>query len=107
MKTLLLIAAATLSLTASAGNLDKTEIVWVKGETAQAAYDAAMDIVEEVNADRWGKTRFSFLSQCNPTASDFDDDHKFNRKAYTSTSRVTLNHVTGIYGATVVVRCED
>ncbi|MBK24709.1 MAG: hypothetical protein CME70_11995 [Halobacteriovorax sp.] len=107
MKKFIAIAAALLSLSAFAGNLDKTEIVWLKGETAQGVFAKAEAMATEINGDRWGKTKFSYLSQCNPTSSDFEDSHSFNRKAYTSTSRVTFNHVTGVYGATVVVRCED
>ncbi len=107
MKKLIALTVALLSLSSFAGNLDKTEIVWVKGaESAQAAYAEAMDMVEQVNGDRWGKTRFSFLSRCNPTNSDLEDG-SFGRKAYTTSSRVTMNHVTGLYGTTVVVRCQD
>lgn len=108
MKKLIALSAALLSLSSFAGNLDKTEIVWVKGmPSAQAVYAQAMDMVNEINGDRWGRTKFSYLSQCNPTNSDFEDSNTFRRKAYTSTSRVTLDHVTGLYRATVVVRCED
>ncbi len=107
MKKFIAIAAALLSLSSFAGNLDKTEIVWIKGaESGQAAYAQAMDMVEEINGDTWGRTRFSFLKSCNPTHSDLEDG-SFGRKAYTSTSRVTFNHVSGLYGATVVVRCKD
>ena len=108
MKKFIAIAAALLSLSSFAGNLDKTEIVWIRGaESGQAAYAEAMQMVDAVNGDTWGRTRFSFLKQCNPTHSDFEDSFSFGRKAYTSTSRVTFNHVSGLYGATVVVRCKD
>jgi hypothetical protein len=107
MKKLIALTVALLSLSSFAGGYDKTEIVWIKSApTAQAAYGQAMEMVEEINGDRWGRTRFSFLSRCNPTNSDLEDG-SFRRKAHTSTNRVTFNHVSGLYGATVVVRCED
>ena len=108
MKKLIALTAALLSLSTFASGYDKTEIVWIKSApTAQAAYGQAMEMVEEINGDRWGRTRFSYLNRCNPTNSDFEDSNTFRRKAHTSTNRVTFNHVSGLYGATVVVRCED
>jgi hypothetical protein len=107
MKKIIAVAAAVLSLSSFAGNLDDTEMVWLKGDTAQGVYAQAQAMVKEINGDTWGRTKFSYLSTCNPTNSDLEGGNTFNRKAYTSTSRVTLNHVSGVYGATVVVRCED
>ncbi|MFT6068066.1 MAG: hypothetical protein ACJAT2_002150 [Bacteriovoracaceae bacterium] len=107
MKKFIALAAAVLSLSSFAGNLDKTEVVWLKGETAQGVYAKAQAMVKEINGDTWGRTRFSYLSQCNPTHGDFEDSFSFGRKAYTSSSRVTFNHVTGVYGVTVIVRCDD
>lgn len=107
MKKFIAVAAALLSFSTFASNLDDTEIVWLKGDTAQSVYAKAQAMVKEINGDTWGRTKFSYLNTCNPTSGDFEDSYSFNRKAYTSTSRVTFNHVSGVYGATVVVRCED
>jgi hypothetical protein len=107
MKKLIAIAAALLSLSSFAGNLDKTEIVWITGaESGQAAYAEAMEMVEAVKADTFGRASFSFLKECNPTLENLRNNFDYKRKAYTSTSRVKLDHVSGLYGTTVVVLCK-
>lgn len=107
MKKLIALAAALLSLSSVAGSYDALDIVRTKGESAQEAYSKALAIAEEINADRWGKTRFSYLMNCNPTHSDFEDSMIFRRKAIAFSSKVSLNHVTGVYTGIVDVRCED
>ena len=96
---------ALLSLSTFAGGYDRLELVRVKGETAQYAFSKAEQISNKVNDAKWS-TKLSFLRTCNPTNNDIQDG-SFRRKAHTSSSSVTLNHVTGVYTAIVKVRCED
>jgi len=106
MKKFIALTIALLSLSAFAGRYDKVELVRVKGETAMSAYSQAQAMAAEVNADRWGRTKFSFLKRCNPTHSDIEDG-SFRRKAFVNSGKVSLNHVTGMYTAILDVRCED
>tara|TARA_R110002072_G_scaffold276051_1_gene437349 strand:- start:78281 stop:78598 length:318 start_codon:yes stop_codon:yes gene_type:complete len=105
MKTLLAIILTVSSIMSFAGD-DKLEIVRIKDSSAQSAFAQAQEMTKEINGDRWGRTKFPYLRVCNPTAGDMDD-FSFRRKAYTSSSFVTLNHVNGMYTALVKVRCED
>ncbi len=105
MKKFIALTLALLSLSSFAGGYDRLELVRVKGATASQAYSKAQSIANQVNDAKWS-TKLSFLRTCNPTAGDFDDGN-FRRKAHTSTSMVSLNHVTGMYTGIVKVRCED
>jgi hypothetical protein len=105
MKILITAALALVSISAFAGNYDRTEIISVSGSTASSTHAMAVDLVDQVNDARWN-VKLPFLKTCNPSASDFDD-RNFQRKAYTTSSRVTLNHVTGRYHSVAIVRCED
>ncbi|MBK24708.1 MAG: hypothetical protein CME70_11990 [Halobacteriovorax sp.] len=107
MKKFIALTAALLSLSAFAGRYDRVELVRVKGETAQGVFAEAQAMAAEINADRWGRTKFSYLRTCNPTHGDFEDSNTFRRKAFASSSKVYLNHVTGMYTAILDVRCED
>ncbi len=106
MKKFIALTAALLSLSAFAGRYDRVELVRIKGETAQGVFAEAQAMAAEVNADRWGRTKFSFLRTCNPTHSDLEDG-SFRRKAFANSGKVYLNHVTGMYTAILDVRCED
>lgn len=105
MKKIIVVTLALLSLNLFAGGLDRYERVTVSAGTATTAFSMAEEMAEQVNDAKWS-TKLSFLKVCNPTAGDYDDGN-FRRKAFASSSKVTLNHVTGRYTAVVDVRCED
>ncbi|MCP4912004.1 MAG: hypothetical protein GY909_02705 [Oligoflexia bacterium] len=104
MKKLLAIVLTVASVMSFAGD-DKLEIVRIKDASAQSVFAQAQDMVKEINSDTWGRTKFPYLRECNRPGGH--DDFNFRRKAYTSSSFVSLNHVTGMYTALVKVRCED
>ena len=105
MKKIITVAMALLSINSFAGGYDQYEMVTVSANTATEAFALAQDMAEQVNDAKFD-VKLSFLDRCNPTSSDIED-RNFRRKAFASSSKVRLNHVTGVYTAIIDVRCED
>lgn len=104
MKTLLIVAISLFTLGTFAKSEDFRETVKVQGETGQIAYDKAVDLVAEIKSAK-ARTKLSYLKKCNLRPNQYSDNFFFKRKAWTNTSMVSLNHVTGMYTAKVQVAC--
>lgn len=104
MKNLVIAAIALLSISSFAGETER-DMVRVQGASAQIAFDKAQDLVVEVKAAK-RMAKLSYLYNCNWTSSQAEDVTFFNRKAWTNSSSVSLNHVTGTYTAIVNVSCK-
>ena len=102
MKKLVLIAIAFCSVATFAGKEDYRERVRVTARSAQMAFDKAQDMVQEIKSTR-GNVDLPYLKQCNPKRND--RSIFFRRKAWTNSSSVSVNHVTGVYTAIVHVSC--
>jgi hypothetical protein len=103
MKKIIVLAIAALSLSSFAGETER-DFVKVTDTSAQGAYEKALDMVEFIkNAKR--EAKLPMLRNCNYTGSDADRTW-YRRKAWTNSSSVRLNHVNGIYTATVNVSCQ-
>ena len=104
MKKIIVLAIATLSLTSFAGETER-DFVKVTASSAQGAYAKALDMVEDIE-DAIRSPKLPMLRNCNYTGSDAQERTFFRRKAWTNSSSVSLNHVTGIYTAVVNVSCK-
>ncbi len=104
MKKLIVLAIAALSLSSFAGETER-DFVKVTDTSAQGAYQKALDMVEFIKGAK-REAKLPMLRNCNYTGSDARDRHWFRRNAWTNSSSVRLNHVTGIYTATVNVSCK-
>lgn len=104
MKKIIVLAIAALSLTSFAGETER-DFVKVTDSSAQGAYEKALDMVEYIKGAK-RQAKLPMLRNCNYTGSDAQDRFFFRRKAWTNSSSVTLNHVTGIYTAVVNVSCQ-
>jgi hypothetical protein len=104
MKTMLILAIALFSFGTFADSEDFRENVKVQAESAQMAYDKAVDLVAEIKSTR-GRTSLPYLKKCNLRPNQQRDNFFFRRKAWTNSSWVSLNHVTGMYTAIVKVAC--
>jgi len=104
MKNIIIIAIAALSLSSFAGEIER-DSVKVSANSAQGAYEMAQDMVTTIKAGKL-EAKLSMLNNCNYTSSEAEDKFIFNRKAWTNTSMVYLNHVTGTYTAIVKVSCK-
>lgn len=104
MKNLVIAAIALLSISSFAKET-KRDMVRVQGASAQIAFDKAQDLVVEIKGAK-KMAKLSYLNNCNYTSSQAEDMTWFTRNAWTNTSSVTLNHVTGVYTAIVNVSCK-
>lgn len=104
MKNILIIAIAALSFSSFAGETEN-DSVKVSSSSAQGAYEMAQDMVATIKEGKF-EAKLPMLSNCNYTSSQAEDKFFFNRKAWTNTSMVSLNYVTGTYTAIVRVSCE-
>ena len=104
MKKIIVLAIAALSLSSFAGETERDNVK-VTDSTAQGAYEKALDMVEYIKGAKRMR-KLPMLNNCNYSHSEAEDRHFFNRKAWTNTSSVYLNHVTGIYTAVVKVSCQ-
>ncbi len=106
MKKIILITIALLSVSNFAKKEDYRENIRVTGSSAQVAFDKAQDMVAEIKGAK-GSVKLSYLKECNLSASaDSRDVFWFKRNAWTNSSSVYLNHVTGTYTAIVKVSCK-
>lgn len=107
MKKIILISIALLSVSNFAKKEDYRETVRVTGSTAQVAFDKAQDMVVEIKSTK-GKVKLPYLKECNlKNSADSRDAFWFKRNAWTNSSSVYLNHVTGVYTAIVNVSCKQ
>ena len=104
MKKVLITALALASVSGFAKSKDYRDDFRVKAMTAQGAYEKALDTVEEIKSARY-KDKLPYLKKCNLRPNQYRDNFFFRRKAWTNSSWVTLNHVTGEYSAVVKVKC--
>ena len=104
MKKIIVLAIAALSLTSFAGETEH-DFVKVTDSSAQGAYEKALDMVEYIKGAK-RERKLSVLRNCNYSNSEADGKTWFRRQAWTNTSMVSLNHVTGIYTAVVRVSCK-
>lgn len=104
MKKIIVLAIAALSLTSFAGETER-DVVKLTDSSAQGAYEQAVDMVATIKAGK-RQAKMSMLNNCNYSHSEASDRFFFNRKAWTNTSMVYLNHVTGVYTALVKVSCQ-
>ncbi len=95
---------AALSLTTFAADTER-DTVKVQGNSAQSAYAKAVDMAAHIKSSKF-EARLPMLRNCNYTGSDANDRTWFRRNAWTNTSWVSLNHVTGTYTAIVKVSCK-
>ncbi len=103
MKKIILITIALLSVSSFAKKENVRETIRVNGSTAQVAYDKALDLVVEIKGAR-GTVDLPYLKKCNPKRND--RSIFFKRNAWTNSSSVYINHVTGTYTAIVNVMCK-
>lgn len=104
MKKLAILCLAVLSIGTMAKSKDFAEVVKVSDSSATVAYEKALDIVQEVKSARY-RDQLPYLKDCNLRPNQYSDNFFFRRQAWTNSSSVTLNHVTGMYTAKVQVRC--
>lgn len=104
MTKLFLIIFAFISLPVFASSKDYRENVKISGPSADVAYELALDTVEEIKSARY-RDKLPYLKLCNLRPNQYSDNFFFRRKAWTKSSWVTLNHVTGQYTAIVKVSC--
>ncbi|MCF8059086.1 MAG: hypothetical protein K9K67_07305 [Bacteriovoracaceae bacterium] len=104
MKTILIITLAIFSLGSFAKSEDFRDTAKFQASSAAAAFEMAQDAVVEIKAARY-KESLSYLSKCNLRRNQWDDNFFFKRNAWTNSSWVSVNHVTGMYTAIVKVSC--
>jgi hypothetical protein len=104
MKNLFIVALSLLSLTTFAKSKDFRDDTKFKANSASAAFQMAQDAVAEIKAAGY-KDVLPYLSKCNLRRNQWRDNFFFKRKAWTKSSYVRQNHVTGIFTATVKVSC--
>lgn len=105
MKKTLLLTAALVSLSGFARTETLRENVRVKAMDASSAYAKALDTVEEIKSARY-RDQLPYLKKCNLRRNQYGDNFFFRRKAWTNSSWVSVNHVTGEYTAIVKVSCK-
>lgn len=104
MKNLLIVAISLLSLAGFAKSEDFRDTAKFQASTGAEAYAMAQDAVAEIKAARYNVS-LPYLKNCNLRPNQYGDNFFFKRKAWTNTSYVYLNHVTGTYTALVKVAC--
>lgn len=104
MKKIALIFLAVLSVTSFAKSEDFRDNARFTAPSAAEAYQMAQDAVVEIKAARY-RTVLPYLDKCNLRRNQWNDNFFFRRKAWTNSSWVYLNHVTGTYTAIVKVAC--
>lgn len=104
MKKLLVVTLALVSISGLAKSKDYRENVKVKAMDAGTAHAKALDLIEEIKSARY-RDKLPYLTKCNLRPNQYSDNFFFRRKAWTNSSWVSLNHVTGEYTALVKVAC--
>jgi hypothetical protein len=104
MKKIVIVALMVLSVAGFAKSKDHRENVKLTASSAAAAYEMAQDAVVEIKGARYN-TVLPMLKKCNLRPNQRRDNFFFKRKAWTNSSWVYLNHVTGTYTAIVKVAC--
>ena len=104
MKKILIVALTLLSVAGFAKSEDFRDNAKFTASTASAAFEMAQDAVVEIKAARYN-TVLPYLKKCNLRPNQRRDNFFFRRKAWTNSSWVYLNHVTGTYTAIVKVAC--
>jgi len=104
MKNVLIIAISLLSLSSFAKSKDFRDTAKFQAATGAAAYAMAQEAVAEIKSARYNES-LPYLKNCNLRSNQYRDNFFFKRKAWTNTSYVYLNHVTGTYTALVKVAC--
>jgi hypothetical protein len=104
MKKVILLTIAFLSLATVAKSEDHRDNAKFTAATASAAYAKAQAAVVEIKAARY-QVVLPYLKKCNLRRNQWNDNFFFKRKAWTNSSWVYLNHVTGTYTAIVKVSC--
>ncbi len=104
MKNLFIVALSILSLATFAKSKDFRDDTKFKASSASAAYQMAQNAVAEIKSAGY-KEVLPYLSKCNLRRNQWGDNFFFKRNAWTNSSWVYLNHVTGMYTAIVKVSC--
>jgi hypothetical protein len=104
MKNVLIIAISLLSLAGFAKSKDFRDTVKFQASTGAEAYAMAQAAVVEIKAARYNE-KVPYLKNCNLRVNQYSDNFFFKRQAWTNTSYVYLNHVTGMYTSLVKVAC--
>lgn len=104
MKKVIITTLALVSASGFAKSEDFRDDFRVKAMSAQAAYAKAQDAVAEIKSARY-RDKLPYLKKCNLRPNQYRDNFFFRRNAWTNSSWVSVNHVTGEYTALVKVKC--
>ena len=104
MKKLIIAAVALVSVSSFAGETER-DFVYVTATSAQSAFAQAQDMAATIKA-AIRSPKLSMLNNCNYNGSDAQDRSFFRRNTWVNSSQVRVNHVTGMYTATVNVSCK-